>query len=248
MILNGRSLADYFKNIKFLLLAASIFLSNCSQNNAEILRAAGYEADGLGFLEAVKSGDKKAVDLFLAIPELLDYTDKIGASAAMYAAELQDSEITKKLIDRGLNFQIFDNSKRSPLHYAVKKGSLKNATLLLKNGADPTLQDNYGRDALNVFLTFSDEENPELFSMLTSRKFNVEQRDADRKTALIIAAEKGFGNHMKRLIELKASPLAKDYRGKTALDYAYESFKRGAMDKQDLEIIEKYTNEIKENL
>ena len=231
-----------------LLFFIVFLLFSCSQSDAAMLKNAGYEADGTGFLEAVGNGDEKAADIFLKMPELLNFADKSGRTAVMLAAKKKDPSMLKKLISAGANLKVMDNSEKTPLHYAAAGNSLENAKILIENGGDVNLTDNYGRDAANTLLYYSEEENIELFQLLISKSDDLERRDKDKKTLLIIAAEKGFSEYIKILAGRKVSPLPKDFKGKTALDYAAESHATGAIDAETFSLIADYTQNIKDNL
>ena len=224
------------------------FLVSCTQSNAGILNKMGYEADGQGFLEAVGNDDSAAVEIFLKMPQLINYADKSGRNAVMLAARKKDSAMLEKLINSGANLKIMDNSEKTPLHYAAAGNSLENVKILLEKGADANWQDNFGRDAANTLLTFSEEENVELFQILTDKSDDLERRDKDKKTLLTVAAEKGFGKCVRILISRGVSPLAKDFKGKTALDYAAGSLEAGRIDAETFSELEDYTQKIKEKL
>ena len=229
----------------FFIIFASV---SCSSDNASLLKKAGYEADGTGLLEAVRNGDEKALDIFVKMPELLNFADKSGRNAVMIASSKKDCTMLKKLVDAGANLKIMDNSEKTPLHYAVAGNSLECAEFLLKNGADPNLQDNFGRDAANTLMALAKEENIELLQILIEKSTDLERRDKEKKTLLVIAAEKGFPNYVKLLISSGVSPLSKDFSGRTALDYALESLEAGRLDAETFGAIEAYTQKIKEKL
>lgn len=224
-----------------------LFVS-CTQGSSDILNKMGYEADGLGFLEAVEKDDSKAVEIFLKMPELINFADKSGKNAVMIAARKKDPAILKKLVTSGANLKIMDNSEKTPLHYAAAGNSSENVKFLLENGADANWQDNFGRDAANTLLNSANEENTELFQLLIEKSSDLERRDKDKKTLLILAAEKGFVNCMKILVSRGVSPLAKDFKGKTAIDYAAESLEAGRIDAAAFGELEDYTQKIKEKL
>lgn len=234
-------------SILFILFIVFISIS-CSTDNASLLKKAGYEADGTGLLEAVQNDDEKALDIFVKMPELLNFADKSGKNAVMLASAKKECSMLKKLVAAGANLKIMDNSERTPLHYAAAGNSLECAKFLLENGADANLQDNFGRDAANTLAALAKEENIELFKMLVEKTTDLERRDKDKKTLFIIASEKGFGDYVKFLISLNVSPLTKDFKGNTALDYAAESLEAGRIDVGIFEEIESYTQKIKEKL
>lgn len=224
------------------------FFVSCTQSSSDILNKMGYEADGQGFLEAVKNDDSAAIEIFLKMPELINFADNSGKNAVMFASRKKEPAILKKLIDAGANLKIMDNSEKTPLHYAAAGNSLESAKILIEKGASPDWQDNSGRDAANTLASSVDEENIELFQMLIARSTDLERRDKDKKTLFIIAAEKGFSNYLKILMSHGVSPLAKDYKGKTALDYAAGSLESGRLDAATFGELEDYTQKIKEKL
>lgn len=227
----------------------AVFLSvSCSDDNASMLRKAGYEADGTGLLEAVRNDDDKALDIFLKMPELLNFADKSGRNAVMLASAKKDCSMLKKLVAAGANLKIMDNSEKTPLHYAAAGNSFACAEFLLENGADANLQDNFGRDAANTLISLAKEENVELFKILVGKSTDIERRDKEKKTLFIIAAEKGYADYAKFLMSLNVSPLSKDFSGKTALDYAAESLEAGRLESGTFDEIAAYTQKIKEKL
>ena len=227
----------------------AVFLSvSCSNDSVSLLKKAGYEADGTGLLEAVQNDDEKALDIFLTMPELLNYADKSGRNAVMLASAKRECTMLKKLVAAGANLKIMDNSEKTPLHYAAAGNSSECAEFLLENGADANLQDNFGRDAANTLISLAKEENVELFKVLIEKSSDIERRDKEKKTLFIIAAEKGYAGYAKLLMSLNVSPLSKDFSGKTALDYAAESLEAGRLDSGTFDEIAVYTQKIKEKL
>ena len=234
-------------SVLFVFFAAFILVS-CSTDSVSLLKKAGYEADGTGLLEAVRNDDEKALDIFLTMPELLNFADKSGRNAVMLASAKKDCTMLKKLVAAGVNLKIMDNSEKTPLHYAAAGNSLECAGFLLEKGADANLQDNFGRDAANTLLNLAKEENIELFKTLIEKSSDIERRDKEKKTLFIIAAEKGYAGYAKILMSLNVSPLSKDFSGKTALDYAAESLEAGRLDGGTFDEIAAYTQKIKEKL
>lgn len=234
-------------SVLFVFLIALVFVS-CLKDNASVLRGIGYEADGTGLLEAVGNDDSAALEIFLKMPELLNFADKSGRNAVMLAAAKKDCTMLKKLVAAGANLKIMDNSEKMPLHYAAAGNSEECAKFLLENGADANFQDNFGRDAANTLAALAKEENAGLMKIFVGKSTDIERRDKDKKTLFIIAAEKGYAEYIKLLISSGVSPLSKDFSGKTALDYAAESLEAGRLDSGTFDEIAAYTQKIKEKL
>lgn len=219
----------------------------CTENIDDKITKAGYFPDETGFFHAVRSEDKNALKLFFQKKIDLNQTDENGATALFYAAKLPNSELSQLLIRAGAETVINDNSKKTPLHYAAESCSVKNVELLLTKGVNPTWKDNYSRTAFLTHLATSEKECPEVFDILI-KIADINDRDKDRKTALIYCVEKNFSDYLNKLIDLKANPLAKDYKGKTALDYAEKNLEDKKTTEEFVEKIRNYTSGIKLNL
>ena len=118
----------------------------------------------------------------------------------------------------------------------------------LQKGVDPKWGDNFEKNSLNTLISLRKNENIEIFELLIEAGVDINSKDIDKKTPLIIAAEKGHSKYMKRLIELKASPLHKDFKGRTALDYATENYDKKVIGHEIFNLLTDYTNGIKGNL
>jgi ankyrin repeat protein len=217
------------RSLYILAVSSIIFFAvftGCSESIEKKINRAGYEADGQGLIDAVKNNDLETVKLFIENKTPLNFADPIGATALMYAAKINDPRILQLLVDSGAEVMISDNSKKTALHYAVAKGYEKNAIILLEKGVDPLWKDNYGRDAFLTLLSVAPTANMNIFKALIDRKADINGRDNDRKTPLIIAVERNIPGYAQALISMKANPLAKDYKGMTALDYAREKLEK----------------------
>lgn len=222
------------------LIISQVILYGCSESVEKKINKAGYEADGQGLIEAVKNNDLETVKLFIENKTPLNFADSIGATALMYAAKANDSGMLQLLVDSGAEVMISDNGKKTALHYAVAKGYEKNVTILLEKGVDPLWKDNQGRDAFLTLLSVTKTSNMNIFNMLIKLKADINGRDNDRKTPLIIAVERNIPGYVEALISMKANPLAKDFKGKTALDYAYEKLEKKEISPELAAMIEEF--------
>jgi len=223
-----------------LFLFLMFFIAGCADSVEKKINKAGYEADGPGLIEAVKNNDIESVKLFIENKTPLNFADILGATALMHAAKLNDPAMLTLLINSGAEIVITDNGKKTSLHYAIEKGYEKNVTILLEKGVDPLWKDNLGRDAFLTLLTITPTANMNIFNMLIDKKADINGRDNDRKTPLIIAVERNIPGYVEALISMKANPLAKDFKGKTALDYAYEKLEKKEISPELVQTIEEF--------
>ena len=227
-----------------------VFLSFSLACNSDgsVLRSLGYEPDGIGFIDSIEDENRAAFEIFLKNQSLINFKDKAGKSPVMAASAKKDGYFLSSLLNSGANIKDFDNSKRTPLHYAVRGNAAENIETLIDQGCDPNWQDNLKRDALSSFILQKDVENIKLFDLIISRISDLDRRDFELKTPLILAVEMNKTEYARRLIARKVSPLAKDFNGRTAFDHALELKEKGAIDQHLFEIVRDYTQEIKDKL
>ncbi|ARF09233.1 ankyrin repeat protein [Catovirus CTV1] len=94
----------------------------------------------------------------------------IGESALHIAANLQEPKIFKLIIDNSnvnVNSQDYDH-EFTALHYSVNLNNIDQVDLLLKNNANPNLQDVYGNTILHYIIM---EENMQLLNVVTEFKY-----------------------------------------------------------------------------
>jgi len=91
---------------------------------------------------AAFNGQTDIVKLLLAAGAEVNLQDNTGSSALMFAASGPGTESVQVLLDAGAKINMTDNNEHfTALMWAAAEGQPKNVTLLLKNGADTTLQD-----------------------------------------------------------------------------------------------------------
>lgn len=108
----------------------------------------------------------------------------------------------------------------TPLDVAAGEGHEEIARVLLDDGAE--VNDKASRTSPLFWAMMTRTPNRKLVKLLIDRGANVNRHDG-RGTPLHYAAEYGNAELVKLLLEAKADPTAKDWRGKTPLDLAKES-------------------------
>ena len=153
------------------------------------------------------------------------------------------------LMSRGGDGSVIDQSRRTPLYYAVEKGFTRIVQTLLEYDTYMEGKDRHGLTVLHVAVT---EEVSQTLQMLLSRcrkqgteedlaRF-VNNLNRDKQTAVHIAAEKSFCDGVKILISYKADLTVKDHEGCTPLHLACGSSIDTAMEMQTTIVVENLLN------
>ncbi|KAJ7808315.1 ankyrin repeat-containing domain protein [Mycena olivaceomarginata] len=108
-------------------------------------------------------------------------------------------------------------SSPPPLQWAARGGYLYVLQLLIAHGADPTIADSQGYNALHL-VTHSSSIMPLLY--LLHQPVGVDSRDAQGHTALMWAAYQGDALSVDLLLRHGASPTVQDDAGLTPLHWA----------------------------
>ncbi|ORX42663.1 ankyrin [Piromyces finnis] len=119
-------------------------------------------------------------------------------------AKRESVNIVKYLIEkRGLNINIKDNYRFTPIHYACYKGNENIVKYLIKNGVDPKIKNEDGRISLH-FACGAEKENVNLVKYLIEDiGLDINTQNKDGCTPLHYACEQGNENIVKYLIENK---------------------------------------------
>ena len=88
------------------------------------------------FLEAVKHGETSVVaDLMRNQPELIKFADEYQKTGLHWAAETDQVETARLLLDSGADIEALTSWRATPLEWAANMGSTKVGDLLLERGA-----------------------------------------------------------------------------------------------------------------
>ncbi|XP_077126764.1 transient receptor potential cation channel subfamily A member 1 [Ranitomeya variabilis] len=131
-------------------------------------------------------------------------------------------ELAQYLISMGANVDSVDNELRTPLLMATSCSSWKIVNLLLENGADVKLTDNYGRNFLHLTVLQPGglKNIREEFLQRADIKSLVSDEDTDGCTPLHYACRHGVPNSVNNLLGLNVSLYSKTKNKRSALHFA----------------------------
>jgi ankyrin repeat protein len=181
---------------------------------------------------AAEKNDLDAVKVLLEngnVRTKIDSTDKEGNSAHMYAARQGNREMMKLLVDSGAGakIDIALGELLDDIAPAMAKENVERALDII--GDNIKALDAAGNNILMLLINsqkFLGAGRTELIKGLINRGLDINIANAQGKTPLIIAAEKGDLNAIQLLLSAGANPAGIDYadsNGKTALFKAVQS-------------------------
>jgi ankyrin repeat protein/CHAT domain-containing protein len=179
-------------------------------------------------MQAAKNGSEDSVQLLLNKKANPNLRDKEGNTALLLAAEQEATAFTsilEELIASGARVNESNNAGMTALMVASQSARPINVEVLLNKGAMPNLRSNTGDTALRIAVTSRTSESDEfnrvrVVKLLLDRSRDLNVRDREQKTLLILALEANNSAVAKELLARGINTRAKDVRGKTALDIA----------------------------
>ncbi|CAI9561729.1 unnamed protein product, partial [Staurois parvus] len=139
-------------------------------------------------------------------------------------------ELVKYFISKGAVVdQLGGTLNSTPLHWAVRQGHLQAAILLIKYGADPSLIDGEGYNAIHLAVLF---QHLPIIAYLIAKGLNIDSADMNGMTPLMLAAQKIIGMEPTSFL-LKMNPsvnLVDKVHRNTALHWAVSSGNANAAD------------------
>ncbi|KAM3703026.1 hypothetical protein ACJW31_04G066200 [Castanea mollissima] len=181
----------------------TLYIGQHESELAMRLNCAAYDGDIYRLKRLINAG---------ADPNKTDYD---GRSPLHVAASKGYEDITLFLIGQRVGVSISDKFGNTPLLEAIKNGHDQVASLLVKAGAAPTVD-----DAGSFLCMIVARRDFEFLKRVLSNGINPNAKNYDCRTPLHIAASEGLYSVVELLLEAGASVLSKDRWGNTALDDA----------------------------
>lgn len=148
--------------------------------------------------------------------------DTVAGTALSWTAGFGDAESVKALIEAGADVNVTGSGMLdfTPLIWATINGSPETVNVLIEAGADTEyMESTSGMTPLGHAAQIG---RGEIVKTLIDSGVDIDVKDRDGKTPLLVAAEKSGGNveTIKTLVEAGADLTATDLRGRNALDLA----------------------------
>lgn len=167
-------------------------------------------------IKAVSAGNLETASALLAAGADPDSSDGDGETALIYAAFENRPDIAAVLL--GSNARVgLTWGGSTALDFAVSRGSLETARLLIDNGADVRRVYPSGRTPLHIATR---NYHTEVAALLIDRGAEVDAQDNSGATPLLEAVGKGMDDLVKLLLDAGADPLRKNNAGIAPIEAA----------------------------
>ena len=186
-------------------------------DSEEIMRLAMLRNDWKRILTLIED-EAKLIDVFIAAKGVDGTIGTSGDTLLTLAVEGRHTEIAKRLIDHGADFDITNNYGWTAWTLAAKGGHTEIAKLLIDHGADIHIR-GYSGTALTIAAKGGYTETVKL---LIDQGADLDVQISDGSTALILAAWQGHIETVKLLIDRGADFDITDNYGMTALRRAVQ--------------------------
>lgn len=180
-------------------------------------------ASGLedALLDAVQRGSIE--DCLAAIrrfPSSVNQKDKHHQTPIFWASAFETSDIAAVLIEAKAVVNSANKFGYTPLMRAVRHGRVAVAELLLQHGADLTAMDKFKSSIMQIAAGSGQSEALDWLLQMRTARSQLELRDIDGCTPLLVAVKAGHVAICSALLEAKAKPNVGDDGGRTPLLYA----------------------------
>ena len=197
----------------------------CGLGLTLVLASAGLGAAAVSpnapIADAVKRGDKPAVQSLLKEHADVNAPQGDGATALHWAAYLTDPEMTALLLSAGANVMARNELGVTPLALAAQQGGAEVIDLLLKAGAKPNDPANFVDAGETPLMHAARSGSVEAVKVLVKAGADVNAKETwNGQTALMWAAAEGHADVVEALIKLDANIKARSNAGTTPFLFA----------------------------
>ena len=174
--------------------------------------------------EASEEGDNQTISLLINCGQDINAKKTIFGvtplyNSILYCSKSNSIDPAKTLLQNGADINIQDVNGWTSLHKACEVGNMEMMELLLSKGASTTKASNKGWVPLHIAAL---HDHYQIIELLKNRikGLQLEVRDHEGCTPLILASKKGCNKAITQLIELGANLYAEDNKKMTSLHYA----------------------------
>lgn len=190
--------------------------------NPRIRSVNGTTALNWGAVSKVEPYEKTMM-LLDAGAEVHGYRDDGTPLVAWVAGLAKDARIMEAILERGADLTLRMRRERlTPLMAAARGGNAATLPVILARKPDLEARAENGFTAL-IYAAEGNTGTPEVIDMLAKAGADLDARDKDGSTALMIGSRLKHAARVERLVELGADVSAVNNRGETALMYACAS-------------------------
>lgn len=158
-------------------LLQMVSLTNSKKNIDFIIKKLPYTeetlSDGLN-MSLINKEIKDSTILYLIEKGAKSSVNSDGLNTLSIAIASRDVEITKALVNKGLNVNIQDNKGFTPILYSVVFGDVEHTKYLISKGADYKLTDAWGNNLIHASVYFN---KPEQLDLLAKKGLNVNSKN-----------------------------------------------------------------------
>jgi uncharacterized protein len=159
---------------------------------------AGGPEPAARLVDAVKAGDRAAVQTLLASKANVNAAEADGTTALHWAVRSDDVDTTSRLLAAGANANAANRYGVTPLSLAAISGNPRIAEQLLKAGADPKASISHGQ---TILMTAARTGNVDVVKLLVDRGADVNARESQLgENALMWAAADNHPDVVKLLV------------------------------------------------
>ncbi|PFX13327.1 putative ankyrin repeat protein [Stylophora pistillata] len=142
---------------------------------------------------------------------------QFGRNSLHFASQGGNVTVIETIMSDGLNIDSRDGDGNTPLLLAAANGKVEAVNHLLVKKANPFVKGQFGRNSLHFA---SQGGNVTVIETIMSDGLNIDSRDGDGNTPLLLAAANGKVEAVNHLLVKKANPFVKGQFGRNSLHFA----------------------------
>ena len=170
-------------------------------------------------IDSSDGSETEILQMLIKSGALINISDKYGITPLHLVSFKGQDEYMSILLNNNSEINSYDKYQRIPLNYAIMEGQLNSAYLLLDAGSNIKTKDIDGNSLLHYAV--SSKGNSLLFSiMLIDRKININEKNNDGDTALMLVAKKNPKENVRLIKKL----LESGAKYKNIINYKCQSF------------------------